>query len=112
MSGRLSGQLPTQDTLPEDIKGRSSLIASCATKYTDDNGVQYDIASDPSLHGLTAYEKKSVIINRELDAMGMGRYQWYIWSLCGLGYFLDLLWAQAFGLIATPLKQELGFSSA
>lgn len=42
--------------------------------------------------------------------MGMGRYQWYIWSLCGLGYFLDLLWAQAFGLIASPLQQELGFS--
>jgi hypothetical protein len=62
--------------------------------------------------GLTLYEKKALIINRELDAMGMGRYQWYIWSLCGLGYFLDLLWAQAFGLIATPLMQELGFSSA
>lgn len=44
--------------------------------------------------------------------MGMGRYQWYIWLLCGLGYFLDLLWAQAFGLIASPLQQELGFSDA
>ena len=32
-------------------------------------------------------------------------------SLCGLGFFLDLLWAQAFGLIAAPLMQELGFSS-
>ena len=42
--------------------------------------------------------------------MGMGRYQWYIWSLCGLGYFLDLLWAQAFGLIASPLQHELGFT--
>lgn len=47
---------------------------------------------------------------RELDALGMGRYQWYVWSLCGFGYFLDLLWAQAFGLVLGPLQQELGFS--
>jgi hypothetical protein len=67
--------------------------------------------NDPAFRGLTPYEKKSLLINRELDAMGMGRYQWSIWGLCGLGYFLDLLWAQAFGLIATPLMQELGFSS-
>jgi hypothetical protein len=62
------------------------------------------------MDGLSIYEKKSLLIQRELDNMGMGRYQWYIWSLCGLGYFLDLLWAQAFGLIATPLQKELGFS--
>ncbi|OWP04421.1 MFS sugar transporter [Marssonina coronariae] len=60
---------------------------------------------------LSLYEKKSRLVNEEFNAMGMGKYQWYIWSLCGLGYFLDLLWAQAFGLIATPLQQELGFSS-
>ncbi|MAD83840.1 MAG: hypothetical protein CL912_12835 [Deltaproteobacteria bacterium] len=66
---------------------------------------------DPNSKELSLYEKKSLLINKELNAMGMGKYQWYIWSLCGLGYFLDLLWAQAFGLIATPLQQELGFSS-
>jgi MFS family permease len=57
--------------------------------------------------------------------MGMGRYQWCIFFLCGFGeyliqapgaeymelmkgYFLDLCWAQAFGLVATPLSNELG----
>jgi len=40
------------------------------------------------LEGLTLYEKKCVLINREIDSHGMGRYQWYIWvrlskrSLC------------------------------
>ncbi|RPA85102.1 MFS general substrate transporter [Ascobolus immersus RN42] len=57
------------------------------------------------------YERKALVIDREVDKMGMGKYQWYIWGLCGLGYFLDLLWAQAFGLIATPLQQELGFNT-
>ncbi|PWI67708.1 hypothetical protein PCL_02629 [Purpureocillium lilacinum] len=64
-------------------------------------------ASD--LDGLSLYEKKCVLINREIDAQGMGRYQWYIWILCGFGYFLDLLWAQAFGLVLSPLQQEMGF---
>ncbi|QPC72161.1 hypothetical protein HYE68_002913 [Fusarium pseudograminearum] len=61
------------------------------------------------LEGLTLYEKKCVLINREIDRQGMGKYQWYIWSLCGFGYLLDLLWAQAFGLVLGPLQQEMGF---
>ena len=61
------------------------------------------------LEGLSLYEKKCVLINREIDRQGMGKYQWYIWSLCGFGYLLDLLWAQAFGLVLGPLKQEMGF---
>jgi len=42
--------------------------------------------------------------------MGMGRYQWSIFFLCGAGYFLDLAWAQAFGLVGSALQQELGVS--
>ncbi|KIE00751.1 membrane transporter, partial [Metarhizium majus ARSEF 297] len=61
------------------------------------------------LEGLTLYEKKCRLVNREIDRQGMGRYQWYIWILCGLGYFLDLLWAQAFGLVLSPVQQEMGF---
>lgn len=55
------------------------------------------------------YEKKCVLINKEIDARGMGKYQWYLWGLCGLGYMIDLMWAQAFGLVLSPLQQELGF---
>lgn len=62
------------------------------------------------MEGLTLYEKKCVLINHEIDNNGMGRYQWYIWFLCGFGYLLDLLWAQAFGLVLSPLEQELGFA--
>lgn len=60
------------------------------------NGVSepVDLAGDPELEGLTLYEKKALLVNRELDRQGMGRYQWMIFLLCGFGYFLDLLWAQ------------------
>lgn len=64
------------------------------------------------VEGHTLYERKCIIVNKAIDEMGMGRYQWYIWSLCGFGYLLDLLWAQAFGLILSPLQQEFGFSGA
>ncbi|KAJ4423619.1 hypothetical protein N0V82_001787 [Gnomoniopsis sp. IMI 355080] len=69
------------------------------------------VLADPDVDGLSLYDKKCVLVNREIDAMGMGRYQWYIWSLCGFGYLLDLLWAQAFGLALSPLQQELGFGN-
>ncbi|MCJ1308099.1 hypothetical protein MMC25_001751 [Agyrium rufum] len=70
---------------------------------------RHPILDDEELKGLTLYEKKALLVNRELDSHGMGRYQWWIWGLCGFGYFLDLMWAQAFGLVATPLQYELGF---
>ncbi|PPJ51965.1 hypothetical protein CBER1_10089 [Cercospora berteroae] len=59
---------------------------------------------------LSAMERKYRMVDTEIDAHGMGRYQWIVWSLCGLGYLLDLLWSQAFGLVLGPLQQEMGFS--
>ncbi|KAI0424898.1 membrane transporter [Xylaria sp. FL1042] len=63
------------------------------------------------LSNLTLYEKKCILISREIDTMGMGWYQWSVWGLCGFGYLIDLLWAQAFGLALSPLQQEFGFGS-
>ncbi|PWN34086.1 MFS general substrate transporter [Meira miltonrushii] len=73
--------------------------------------------SDLSLSDLfdpqrTAKENKSLLMSYELDRMEMGRYQWCIFGLCGLGYFIDLLWAQALGLIAVPLKNEPTFEAS
>jgi MFS family permease len=60
---------------------------------------------------ISLYEKKCLLVNREIDLMGMGRYQWSIWALCGAGYMIDLMWAQAFGLVLSPMQQELGFGA-
>lgn len=56
--------------------------------------------------GLSELDQKMRLIERDLDAQGMGRYQWCIWLLCGTGYFLDLAWAQLLGLIAVALQRE------
>jgi MFS family permease len=61
--------------------------------------------------GISLYEKKCELINHEIDLMGMGRYQWSIWALCGFGYMIDLMWAQAFGLVLSPIQQEFGFGA-
>ena len=33
--------------------------------------------SPEEMEGFTLFEKKCVLINREIDSNGMGRYQWY-----------------------------------
>ncbi|KAG0140371.1 hypothetical protein CROQUDRAFT_53357 [Cronartium quercuum f. sp. fusiforme G11] len=61
---------------------------------------------------LSVYERKASLIDYELDLLGMGRYQWYIFSLCGFGFFLDLMWAHGFAIIAAPLEQEFGLKES
>jgi hypothetical protein len=61
---------------------------------------------------LNTFEKKAALINAELDAFGLGRYQICIWFLCGFGYFLDLAWSQGVGLISTAIYQEMGVADA
>ena len=92
----------------------NTMAASMEFRLEDGKAVarstdHHPIHDDPELDGLTLYEKKALLVNRELDAHGMGKYQWYIFFLCGFGYLIDLLYAQAFGLVAPALQQELGF---
>jgi len=92
----VKGDCPSSNTT--DLEGSGELVYDVV-----------DLTKDPALQGLTLYEKKAVLVNRELDAQGMGRYQWSIFLLCGFGYFLDLLWAQAFGLIIIPMQVGKSF---
>lgn len=68
--------------------------------------------ADPEMEGLSLYERKALLVNRELESQGMGKYQWAVFFLCGFGYLLDLLWAQAFGIVLAQIQQEFGFSDA
>ncbi|WPG99482.1 MFS general substrate transporter [Acrodontium crateriforme] len=92
--------------------GRSGSVNQYLTPDSNQETSNVDVSLDHEMAGLTIYEKKCVLINREIDNNGMGRYQWYIWCLCGFGYLLDLLYAQAFGLVLGPLEQEFAFSPA
>ncbi|KAJ4515480.1 hypothetical protein HRR90_007965 [Exophiala dermatitidis] len=92
-------------TVPAMQHGPSDMEMGKATEPASSS----DVNADPEFDGLTLYEKKALLVNRELDAQGMGRYQWTVFFLCSFGYLLDLLWAQAFGLVVTPMQNEFGF---
>lgn len=47
------------------------------------DGFKQPLSEVEELQGHTLYEKKCIVVNRAIDGMGMGRYQWYIWGLCG-----------------------------
>ena len=80
------------------------------TASSDTTSPHSDVEDAPVLEDDdSVFEKKCKLINRQLDDYGMGRYQWSIWILCGFGYLIDLLWAQAFGLVLSPIEQERGF---
>ena len=89
----------------EDSKGGETSPASHDTE--GDVARLASLVPPEELEGKTLYEKKCIVIDREINNLGMGRYQWCLWGLCGFGYLLDLLWAEAFGLVLTPLSQEL-----
>lgn len=44
-------------------------------------------SEDTLLGRLSLYERKSLLVNTELDRMGLGRYQMCIWVLCGFGMY-------------------------
>ncbi|EKM56231.1 uncharacterized protein PHACADRAFT_196290 [Phanerochaete carnosa HHB-10118-sp] len=88
----------------EEMPDDTAAPATLQRHSTDLEGVGYAI---DDLKGKTAIEAKTALINRALEQTGMGRYQWCIFFLCGFGYALDLMWAQAFSLVTPRIQQEL-----
>ncbi|KAK0728481.1 major facilitator superfamily domain-containing protein [Lasiosphaeria miniovina] len=58
----------------------------------------------------TAYEMKSKLINKAVQDIGMGRYNWQLFILCGFGWFADNLWMQGVSLTLPSLSAEFGIS--
>ncbi|KAJ9214678.1 hypothetical protein DTO166G4_3734 [Paecilomyces variotii] len=60
----------------------------------------------------SAYDRKSKVINRAIQDIGMGRYQWELFALCGFGWLADNLWLQGVALTLTQLSVEFGVSES
>lgn len=60
----------------------------------------------------TPYDRKSKVINKALTDIGMGRYQWQLFVLCGFGWLADNLWLQGVALTLPQLSVEFGVSSS
>lgn len=52
--------------------------------------LRYEIEKDLSASGVnSAYDRKSKVINKAIQDIGMGRYQWELFMLCGMGWLAD-----------------------
>ncbi|CAG5143662.1 uncharacterized protein ALTATR162_LOCUS1394 [Alternaria atra] len=52
------------------------------------------------------YEAKAKILNKAIQDIGMGRYQWQLFIVIGFGWAMDNLWPIVTSLIFTPVANE------
>ncbi|KAI9886757.1 MAG: hypothetical protein M1823_001400 [Watsoniomyces obsoletus] len=58
----------------------------------------------------TMYDRKSKVINKAIQDIGMGRYNWELFVLCGFGWFADNFWLQGVALTLPSISEEFGIS--
>ncbi|KAI8813352.1 major facilitator superfamily domain-containing protein [Cladochytrium replicatum] len=68
--------------------------------YSDDEGVE--MAERPS--------QPTVAVNRIIEKIGMGTYQWKLFYLCGGGWFVDNLTMQALATVLPEVQKDFGIS--
>ncbi|KAG9233231.1 major facilitator superfamily domain-containing protein [Amylocarpus encephaloides] len=74
-------------------------------------GLRAEISEDVAVSGHdSAYDIKSKVINKAIQDIGMGRYNWQLFVLCGFGWFADNLWLQGVALTLPSLSAEFGIS--
>ncbi|KAF5723017.1 major facilitator superfamily transporter [Fusarium mundagurra] len=81
--------------------GRRSSLVDAA----DDEAIIPKGALDP------VYEAKARILNRAIQDLGMGRYQWELFVVIGFGWASDNLWPIVTSLILTPVANEFSVSN-
>ncbi|PWY89198.1 MFS general substrate transporter [Aspergillus heteromorphus CBS 117.55] len=55
------------------------------------------------------YAAKAALLNQALLDMGMGRYQWLLFLITSVGWFLDSFWLMSFTVIAPSSANEAQF---
>ncbi|KAI1126325.1 sugar transporter [Nemania abortiva] len=78
-----------------------------AAEYTVE-GLRRDVRRGEPGRRWTEYELKSKLINKAIQDIGMGRYNWQLFILCGFGWFADNLWMQGVSLTLPSLSEEFG----
>ncbi|KUJ18032.1 MFS general substrate transporter [Mollisia scopiformis] len=74
-------------------------------------GLRAEVHEDVAASGHdSAYDLKSKVINKAIQDIGMGRYNWELFILCGFGWFADNLWLQGVALTLPSLSTEFGVS--
>ncbi|KAF4947937.1 hypothetical protein FSARC_13856 [Fusarium sarcochroum] len=93
------GAMPPAEKTPTNLshsKGEVEMVFN-------DNGID--------MRGLSSgvsevYQRKVAIINQALVDIGMGSFQWKIFTMTGFGWFVDNFWMQAITIISPPVRDE------
>ncbi|EER29588.1 major facilitator superfamily protein [Coccidioides posadasii C735 delta SOWgp] len=110
-----NSQSPAADDKKSDesLAERGSIQTSQAGTSLTLEALKAEVESDVAASGHdTAYDRKSKVINRAIQDIGMGRYQWELFVLCGFGWTADNLWLQGVALTLPPLSAEFGISES
>lgn len=60
--------------------------------------------------GRVDYIRKAHLLNKVMAThVGFGLFQWQMFALCGVGWFLDNLWIQGVAIILSQVSIEFGF---
>ncbi|KAI0095447.1 MFS general substrate transporter [Daldinia grandis] len=96
--------------LPKDDDNENTgMLQMSAAEYTID-GLRREVREGQRRRQWSEYELKSKLINKAIQDIGMGRYNWQLFVLCGFGWFADNLWMQGVSLTLPSLSEEFGVS--
>ncbi|EON67211.1 hypothetical protein W97_06464 [Coniosporium apollinis CBS 100218] len=94
-----------------DAKGEDDKASSFSGNLTLE-GLKAEVENDIAAGGFnSAYDRKSKVINKAIQDIGMGRYQYELFVLCGFGWLADNLWLQGIALTLPSLSEEFGIDS-
>lgn len=87
----------------------TGMLLMSAAEYSIE-GLRREVRRGGKGRTWTEYELKSKLINKAIQDIGMGRYNWQLFVLCGFGWFADNLWLQGVSLTLPSLSAEFGVS--
>ncbi|TGO30890.1 hypothetical protein BPAE_0003g01760 [Botrytis paeoniae] len=96
------GSLPSGASSQESADSSTPIVARTVEELRDVIGGTRSSASD--------LELKSRILELAISDIGMGKYQWYLFVLCGMGWAADNLWLQGVALILPTSSVVYGVS--
>ncbi|OAA68506.1 sugar transporter [Niveomyces insectorum RCEF 264] len=103
-SGPLTAENGTDDDDDEDASAATAVLPMRACEYSIE-GLRRAVRQGDSKDG-----RRSWTDYESIQDIGMGRYNWQLFFLCGFGWFADNLWMQGVSLILPSLSAEFGIA--
>ncbi|KAI5819596.1 membrane transporter [Pyronema omphalodes] len=103
--GLPSKQLSISTSLHEPSSSSSPPSTARDMTYPNTNTNRPGILSTSEVD--STYAQKASAINKAIQEIGMGRYQWGLFFTCGFGWFMDSLWQSIPGIILPVVVSEL-----